>query len=573
MKNFLIGLLSGFLLAGLAAVIVVFVFIRVAAAFGQRAPTIEDGSTLIVKLEGAVPEKAPPEMPLPFLEEQSPTTLPQVWSLFRRAASDPKIKAIIIEPHALAVGWAQLEEIRQEMTQFRKSGKPLVAFLRSPGGREYYLATAADKIYMVPEDTLDVKGLRIEAMYFKDTLDKVGVKMDVIHAGKYKDAFDMFTKTGMTPETRQVLDDILNQYYGDLVSTIAAGRKKQPDQVKALIDQGPFEASQALSDGLVDALAYEEQVGEDLRKRLNQPELKKLSHRTYLKTGSGSGTKIALIVGEGEILRGSDNGALSTDEGIVSGPFIKLLRQVENDSSIKAAILRVDSPGGDGVASDDILHEAKILSQKKPMVISMGDLAASGGYYISMTGDPIVAYPNTLTGSIGVIMGRINLHGLYDKLGLHVQLLSRGRYADLDSEYEELTPDERAKLESQIEDFYKAFVSRVAAGRKKPFAQIDELGQGRVWLGSQAKQNGLVDELGGLDRAIQMVKKRANIPEGEKVVLVNFPPQRSWLDLLFNRQDENAAIDTQVKKLLGFPLGVWRRGGVLKMLPYTITVK
>jgi protease-4 len=575
MKNFLIGLISGFLLAGLIAVIVVFVFVRIASSFSERTPTVADGSTLVLKMEGAVPEQAPTEVPLPFLEDQTPLTLPQTWAMFRKAASDPKIKAIVFEPASLAVGWSQLEEIRQEMAQFKKSGKPLIAFLRRPGSREYYLATACDKIYLTPEDSLDVKGLRVEAMYLKDTLGKIGVKMDVIHAGKYKDAFDMFSKTSMSPETREVLDNILDQYYGDMINTFAAGRKKQPAEMRALIDQGPFEGSEALAAGLVDGLNFEDQVAEILRRQLNQTELKKVSQKTYVKSGLGDGGKrIALIVGEGEITRGSsDTNSLGSETGIVSGPFIKTLQQVENDSTIKAVILRVNSPGGDGVASDDILHEAQNLSRKKPMVISMGDLAASGGYFIAMTGDPIVAYPNTLTGSIGVITGRINLRGLYDKLGIHVELLSRGKYADLDSEYEELTADDRAKLGGQIEDFYKAFVERVAKSRKRSFAQIEELGQGRVWLGVQGKQNGLVDELGGLDRAIEMAKQKANIPASEKISLVTFPPKRNLLDLLFSRQDDTASVDARVGKALGFPIAVWRQGGFLKMMPYRITVK
>jgi protease-4 len=574
MKNFLLGLISGFLLAALMAVIFVFLMIRIAASFGEKSPVIADNSTLILRLEGAIPEKPPTEVPLPFLEEQTPMSLPQVWGMLRKAASDARIKAVIFEPHDLATGWAQMEEIRQELLQFKKSGKPVVAYLRQPSGREYYLASACDKIYMTPEATLDLKGLRLEAMFFKDTLNKIGVKMDVIHAGKYKDAFDMFTRTSMTPETREVLNDILDQYFGDLVNTIAQGRKKQPEQVKALINEGPFEASQAVSAGLVDALAYEDQVGEDVRKRLNESELNKVATKTYARTmGPGSGPRIALIVGEGEILQGTASTGLGSEEGIISGPFMKVLREVESDSTIKAAILRVNSPGGDGVASDDILHEAQILSRKKPMVVSMGDLAASGGYFISMTGDPIVAYPNTLTGSIGVLMGRINVRELYGKLGIQVQLLSRGRYADIDSEYQELTPDERGKLEGQIVSFYKAFVERVAKGRKRPLAQIEPLAQGRVWLGAQAKQNGLIDELGGLDRAIEMVKMRANIPAAQQVSIVMYPPRRNLIDLLMSRQDESAAIDAEVRKILGFSLATWRHSGVLKRMPFTVTVK
>ena len=582
MKNFLIGLVSGFLLAGLTSVILLFVVVRVAASFGDKSPKVADGSTLIFKLEGAIPEKPPTEIPLPFLEDKSPLSMVQVWETFRKAAADPKVKAILFEPRGVNVGFARLQEIHDEMVQFRKSGKPLVAFLRSPGTREYYLASACDRIYMEPEDSLDLKGLRVEAMYVKDTLDKVGAHMDVVHAGKYKDAGDMFTQSGMTPETREVLNNVLDQIYGDLVSTIATSRKKQPEEIKAIIDEGPFMGERAVTAGLVDVLAFDEQVASDLSKRLNQGELKRLALKTYLKTSGASigvdgGKRIALIVGSGEIHRGSGTTAFGDQEGIYSGAFTKLLRDVENDSSIKGAILRVDSPGGDGVASDDILHAAKNLSRKKPLVISMGDYAASGGYFISMTGDPIVAYPNTLTGSIGVIFERLNLRGAYDKLGVKKELLTRGRYADLDSDYAPLSDDERNKIRSQIDEFYRVFVSRVADGRKQPFAKMEQLAQGRVWMGAQAKRNGLIDELGGLDRALELVKKRANIPAGDKITLVPFPPKKNIFELLASRSavdkpELDLKLQAQIGKLLGIPIGVWKEGGFLKSMPYTISI-
>ncbi len=259
----------------------------------------------------------------------------------------------------------------------------------------------------------------MESMYFKDTLDKIGVKADVVHAGKYKDAGDILTQTSMSPETREVLNAILDQYYGDLIATIAQGRKKQPDAVRALLDDGPFVARDALSAGLIDALGYEDQAEIDMQTRLKQSELKKVSGKAYLKApllSAGAGRRIALVVGEGTITQGSGNESADDDSFTGTG-FIKLLKQVENDSSIQGVILRIDSPGGDAVASDEILHEAKNLSKKKPLVISMSDEAASGGYYVAATGDPIVAYPNTLTGSIGVIFARLSLHGLYDKVG------------------------------------------------------------------------------------------------------------------------------------------------------------
>jgi protease-4 len=574
MKNFLIGVVSGFLFAGLAAVILFFVAVRVAASFGEKNTKVADNSTLILKLEGAVPEKPPTEFPIPFLQDQTPLSMPQIWEMLHKASTDNKVKAILIEPHSLAAGFSQLQEIRQLLVDFKKSGKPLIAFLRNPGTREYYLASAADKIYLTPEDSLDLKGIHLEPLFLKGALDKLGVRMDVVHAGKYKDAGDMFTQTTMTPETREVLNNVLDQLYGDMVATIASGRKKTPEEVKAIIDQGPFMADAAKANGLIDTLAYEDQVADEVAKSLGQKALVKLSQKTYANTPGPTGKRIALIVGQGEILRGSGNSAFGEQDGIISEPFMKLIRDVENDSSIKGAILRVDSPGGDGIASDDILHEAKNLSKKKPLVISMGDLAASGGYFISMTGDPIVAYPNTITGSIGVIFMKPNLHGLYDKLGIQKDILQRGRYSDLDSDYVQMTDDEQAKIRTQIDQFYKVFVSRVADGRKKPFDQIQELAQGRVWMGAQAKQNGLVDELGGLDKAIEMVKKKAGIGANENITLVTYPGKKTIFDLMNKASDDNPAIDMRIKKLLGnVPLGTWKRGGFVKLMPIMIDVR
>lgn len=256
--------------------------------------------------------------------------------------------------------------------------------------------------------------------------------------------------------------------------------------------------------------------------------------------------------------------------------MVKLMRQVENDSSIKGVILRIDSPGGDGIASDDILHAAKTLSARKPMIISMSDLAASGGYYIAVTGDPILAYPNTLTGSIGVFFGKPDVKGLITKLGVTQTTLTRGQFADIDTPLRPLTDAERAKLRRAIEGFYRDFVSRVAAGRRKSFDQIEPLAQGRVWLGVQAKQNGLVDDLGGLDRAVELIKEKAKIPASERVSLVTYPPRRSLWDLLLNRSDESveAAIEKKIRAVAGkMPVRALMQGGILTLAPYTIEVK
>ena len=304
--------------------------------------------------------------------------------------------------------------------------------------------------------------------------------------------------------------------------------------------------------------------------------IKKVGERDYAKVevaGVDGKTKIAFIVGQGEITRGGTNDTVGND-GITASGLVKLMREVKNDASIKGVILRIDSPGGDGIASDDILHEAKSLSAKKPLVISMSDLAASGGYFIAMTGDPVVAYPNTLTGSIGVFFGKVNLRGLFDKVGIATYTLKRGRFSDIDSTTAPLDDEQRAKLRREIETFYKGFVDRVAAGRKKPYDTVEPLAQGRVWLGAQAKQNGLVDELGGLDRAIELVRDRAKISSSEKIVLVTYPPKRSVWDVLFTRSDEVAQMESHLRPFIGrLPLRALVHGGILRLMPFTIDVK
>jgi protease IV len=571
MKKFLIGIVTGILLAFLCGIIVVFSLAR----FGDRRPTVSDESTLVLDLQGEIPEKPPLDVTIPFLERRQQVTVRDVWSMLHNAATDQRVKAVILMPQGISAGWGKLQEIRQDLVEFKKSGKPLLAFLQGPTTREYYLATVADKIYMPPEDTLYIKGLRAEMMYFKNTLDKVGVQAEFYHIGKYKDFGDMFTQTAMTAETREVMNSVLDDVYGHLTDTFAAARKKTPDEIRAIIDDGPFTSTQAKAKGLIDDLRYEDEVYGDMKGILKQKELKKLSYLDYAKAsamsaGAAGGKKIALLVGDGDIMRGEGG---SGDEGIVSGPFIKLVRKVANDSDIRGVILRVNSPGGDAIASDQILREVKLLSMKKPTVISMSDLAASGGYYMSMTGDPIIAYPGTYTGSIGIIFGKVNLKGLYDKLGITKDILTRGKNADIDSDYHPLTDAGREKLQESLEEFYKGFVGKAAASRKKTYAELDALAQGRVWLGSQAKQNGLVDDLGGLDKAVELVKQKAGIPASEKIRLVPYPGRRSIFDELL-RATTDTTVDSKMKQLFGgLDYKLWMRGGIMRVMPYTIEIR
>ena len=578
MAKFLIGLLTGVILTVLLAVIVV---VSAAKFVTEKPAVILPNSTLLLQLEGEIPERSPVEFPIPFLDQQTHSTVRDVWEILRKAAVDSRIKAVVLQPRNLEAGWAKLEELRTDLEQFRKSGKPLIAFLKEPHTREYYLATAADRIYMGPEELLDMKGMRAEIMFFRGTLDKLGVQMEVEHAGKYKDYGDTFTRTEMSPETKEVINSVLDDAYGRLINTIATARKKTPEEIRATIDAGPFLAKQAVSEGLIDALMYEDQMFGELQSRLKSGDIKKVQHRDYGKVTPASldlegKPRLAFLVGEGAITRGDPGDDGIGQDGITSEGFNKLLRRIGNDGNIRGVIVRIDSPGGDATASDDIWREMNALSKKKPLVISMSDAAASGGYYMAMTGDPIVAYPGTFTGSIGVVMAKPNLHGLYDKLGITVDSLTRGRFADLDSAYHPLSPAGREKLRERIDETYRAFVTRVAEGRKRSNPEIDALAQGRVWLGSQAKPRGLVDELGGIDRAIELVKDKAKIGRQEKVTIVSYPGRRNIFDVALGRNTEGA-FESRFPAL-GKILNNWQnrllaRGGLLRVMPYSLELR
>jgi protease IV len=567
MKKFLLGFVIGIVFVGLLGVIVVFAAIRL----GGRTPTVAANSALVLHLEGDVPEQAPVDFPIPYFQDEPPQTVADVWRILRQAAGDSRIKALVLEPRDLSTGWAKLEELRADILAFKKSGKPVYAYLKSAGTHEYYLATAADKIYMAPEDELDVKGLRAELMFLKGTLDKLGVEMEFEHVGKYKDYPDQFTATGPSKETLEYLNQILDQYYDNLIEVMAQGRKRTPVAIRALIDEGPFVGKEALSGGLVDALLFEDEMYD----KAGNPA--KIGDRSYAKAtagSSGGGKRIALITQEGDITRGTDSDSGFSESGITASGAIRTMREVEEDSAIQGVILRINSPGGDGIASDDILHEAKRLSQKKPTVISMSDDAASGGYFIAMTGDPVLAYSNTLTGSIGVFYGKVDLQELYKKIGLKKDLFTRGRFAAIDSEAKPLTGEERAKLRVEIEEFYQGFVQRVADGRKRRYDDIEPLAQGRVWLGSQAKKNGLIDEIGGLDRAVALVKERAKIGAAEKITLVSYPPRRSLFDLLMNSKSGDSEMESQLRAVMGkMPIRLLAHGGILQLMPFTLVVK
>lgn len=577
MKKFLIGIACGFAFAGVAALIVAAALVRLASS-GPALP-VPRNAILVLDLSGDVPEQAPAEIPIPGFETRSPLTTVEIWNALKRAATDSNIEGLAIMPGRIGAGWAKLEQIRQSVEDFKaRSRKPVLAFLKSPGNREYYLATAADAIYVTPEDHLDLKGLRAELTFFRETLDKVGARMEVAYAGKYKDGLDSFVEKGSRASSREVINSILDTIYGHFTETVAGGRDLDVAKVRELFDDGPYLAVQAKEKSLIDDVLYEDQFFEKFTKvESRRADGRRLSLRSYHARaggGSGSGARVAYIVGQGAILRGSNDDA---DDGIYSADFVSMLRGLRYDSSVQGAIMRIDSPGGDAIASDDILRELKLLSKAKPLVISMSDVAASGGYFIAATGDPIVAYRTTITGSIGVYFGKINLRGLYDKLGIRKEIFERGRNAAIDTDYRPLTGAGSAKLVEGVAHTYKGFVDRVAEARKKKFDEIDAVAQGRAWMGAEALKNGLVDEAGGIDRAVEMIRKRLKLTASQPLQLVPYPARKSifdrWLSAAsrYSRQDPPAALARQLVR--EHNLQPLIDGGMLALLPYSVTIK
>jgi protease-4 len=573
MVKFILGLVTGVFLVFLSFVLLFFVLIR----FREKPPEIAANSVLLLRLSGDIPERVSMELP-DFLGGSSSLTVTDIYSLLRKAAADSNIKAVVVEPEGLGAGWAKLEELRSDLAQFHKSGKPVYAYLRQPTTREYYVSLPADRIYSGESEPVYIKGLRAETMYFKKTLDKIGVSMDIEHAGKYKDFGDMFTRTDMSPETKEVIGGLVDDLYGNMVARIGEARKKTPDQVRAIIDQGPFTATQAMKAGLIDELRFEDQMWGELKDKLGV-NITKVSADKYksVPDSSASSSRIAVVVGSGDIVRGNPGDDGSEEGMITSYGFNHLLRQVGSDSNIKGVIVRIDSGGGEATASDEMWREMNLLGKKKPLVISMSDLAASGGYYMAMSGDPVVAYPQTETGSIGVVFGKPNLRGLYDKLGVTKDALQRGKHADIDSDYTELSPEERQILRQGIDENYQQFVSKVAEARHRKYDQIEPVAQGRVWLGSQAKDRGLVDELGGLDTAISMVKKKANIPASENVALMVYPPRESLFNMLLKKPQTDtfaAARDAKLREVFGdAPFHAWMNGGMLRTMPLWFRIR
>jgi protease-4 len=550
----------------------------VTAVLMGRQPRVEGNSVLMLRVGGDLQEVEPGGLVGSFFES-APTVRAVVESL-RKAKIDRRITSVVIRPTGTASLWGKVQEVRDAIVDFKSSKKPIVAYLEYGGEQEFYLASACDKVFLMPTASLDLTGIASYELFLRGTLDKIGALPDALHIGEYKTASNQLTERTFTPAHREMAESLNRDLYEQLVKGIATGRQKPEAEVRQLIDHGPFLPEDAVRAGLVDDVAYEDEL--DDKVSLGRGGIRFLEQHEYRSVSVGSlglnrGPRIAVLYAVGIISSGESSYDSPQGEVLGSDTIVRYLRKARADESIRAIVLRVDSPGGSAIASDVIWREVELTRQVKPVIASMSDVAASGGYYIAMPAHKIVAEPATLTGSIGVVMVKFVIDGTLKKLGMNMEGVSDGRYANLYSPIRPFSPEERAKVQEQMQATYDAFVEKAAAGRHTTPEKIDAVAQGRVWTGQQARQIGLVDELGGLDRALAVAKEHARIGRDSDIELVVYPPKRSIYESLanpFGTSERSALLsaflglgDRRALQTLTAPLRVFRRGEPLAIMP------
>ncbi len=507
---------------------------------------------------------------------------PSLWEVrdaLHRAADDDGIRALVLHVGDVQWGWARLAEVRDAIAEFRRAGKPVYVSLQGGSDQSYLLVAGADHVAMPPTTNLFLDGLTASAMFLKGTYDKLGIRPNFAHVGQFKSAVEQYTRTDLSPAARQAMEALLDDEYGLLVDSLAAARHLTADEVRARIDEGPYTAAEAVRAGLVDTLLDERDL-DSLAVRGRGHEA--LGTRTMAQYLEGiedfeTGDEIAVISAAGTIVPGKSRESGWSGADLGSETLVNQLRDAAEDHDVKAIVLWVDSPGGSGDASDDVWQEVRRVRRTKPVVVSMSNLAASGGYYIACGADAIVAQPGTITGSIGVFGGKLNILGLYQKLGLNVESVSRGRHAEMMSSFKDFSPEEAERFQAQLDAFYQVFIGRVASGRGLATAAVDSVGQGRVWSGTAARRFGLVDSLGGIELAVSIARQRAHADDDVPARLFPRPKHvyfRRLLDDVLDEEQDQAKLGT-----LPPVVSAWLRasrfptGQVLALLPWEIDIR
>ncbi|NJL29161.1 MAG: signal peptide peptidase SppA [Thermoanaerobaculia bacterium] len=528
---------------------------------GGLGKSVPAKTLLEVDLETAIPEYLPPDPWSEILDKGTMTTRDVVDAL-DRAAQDDRVVGLVARVGSSPVGLAQIQEIRDAVARFRAAGKPAIAWGETfgefaPGNGAYYLATAFDTLYLQPSGDVGLTGMMFESPFLKGTLDKLGVEPRMDHRYEYKNAMNTFTETAYTDAHREAMQTIMDSMFGRMVRDVAAARQLSEDEVRALVDRGPFLGQEAVEAKLVDALGYRDEVYAKAKERAGAgAELLYLD--AYLDRAgrpNQKGEAIALIYGVGGVARGESTHNPATGEvGMGSDTVAGALRAAIDDKDVKAILFRVDSPGGSYVASDTIWRETVRAKQAgKPVIVSMGNLAGSGGYFVAMAADKIVAQPGTITGSIGVLGGKMLTHGMWEKIGLSWDEVHTSANARMFTGTHDYSEAEWQRFQAWLDRVYGDFTAKVAEGRGLPLERVQEIAKGRIWSGETAKQIGLVDELGGVDVALKLARAAAGIAPDADVELRLFPKAKSPFEELFgggaSSSEQEAAVQLAVSLL------------------------
>lgn len=546
MLNFLKYVLAT--VVGLMLFFFVFIFIvaGVGAAFSTAGETVTMKENSILKLDLTLPineisEENPfAEFGGPFSGNTNVLGLKDIKEVIRKAADDTNIKAISIKSGSASAGWATLEEIRNELLTFKASGKPIYSYSEYYSEKGYYLASVADKIYLNPAGEFEWNGFVSEYEFYKGTFDKLDIKPLVFKVGEFKSAVEPFIRTNMSEESKLQTQSLISGLYSHFLNNVAESRKLSVEHLKNLSDSLlVYNPQTAHSYQLVSELGYEDDFEDVIKKELNLESDKKINYISfgkYQKVHNGKASegdankRVAVLVAEGSIISGKgDSGYIASED------FVKDLRKLRDDEKVKAIVIRVNSPGGSSLASDVMWNDIKKTAAKKPVIASMSDVAASGGYYMAMACDTIVAQPNTITGSIGIYGLLFNIEGfMANKIGITFDRVTTSAHSDWPSMTHEMTDFEKSRIQKYVDEGYENFTAKAAEGRNMPVEKLKELAKGRVWSGQEAKENGLVDVLGGLDAAVEIAANAANLQEGEYRVRY-YPAKKDMFDDIISK--------------------------------------
>ncbi|MDZ4667380.1 MAG: signal peptide peptidase SppA [bacterium] len=582
--KFMFASIFGFILGGFLLIFLLIGILGAMASSGgdNKKMDLKENSILSLNLNYIIPERTlndPFEMvSIPGLSKGKALGLNEILKNIDKAATNDNIKGIYITADVSPNSYASLEEIRNALIKFKKSGKFIISYAEIMDEHSFYVASVSDKVYLNPAGEIVLNGFSQQVFYIKGMLDKIGLHPELIRHGKFKAAGEPFIASSMSEENRKQIESYMGSLYNTFIEKIAASRKIQVEEMRNIVNQLLVQnAGDAVRLKVIDATKYKDEVDQEIKSKLGLGEKDKLNFVSMSKMNHVSGetsisdNKIGVVYCTGDITGGDGD-----DQTIGSDRIAATLKKIREDDSYKALVLRINSPGGSALASDVIWREVVLCKKKMPVVVSMGDVAASGGYYIAAPADAIVAQPNTITGSIGVFGMLLNAQELLNnKLGIKIETVKFGEYSDLGSPDRPLNEAERKVIQNAVDRVYNDFIKRVAEGRKLTEAQVDEIAQGRVWSGLDAKKIGLVDEIGGIDKAVEIAVKKAKLSEYR---LVNLPelkdPFEELLSSLTNQANahfmkaelgDNYVKYEQVKKAMHFR-------GIQIRLPYNLRI-